>query len=86
MKPFQELFDGKVTIIRPLAYVREEAMADLARKLHIDGMGQSKCANDDTSHRILVKKMLRQFEKNNDAIVPNIFKSLQNIKSDYLLS
>ncbi len=85
MRPKQELFGGKVVIIRPLAYVREEAMVSLARALGIDSMGQSKCANDDTSHRILIKKMLRDFEKNNPAIVPNIFRSLQNIRTDYLI-
>ena len=85
MKPKQELFDGKLTIIRPLAYVREEAMVRLAQELGIAGMGQSKCANDDTSHRMLIKKMLRQFEQDNPMIVTNIFNSLQNIKTEYLL-
>ncbi len=85
MKPKQELFDGKLTIIRPLAYVREEAMVRLARELGIAGMGQSKCANDDTSHRMLVKQMLRQFEKDNPSVAVNIFHSLQNIKREYLL-
>lgn len=85
MKPRQELFGGKITIIRPLAYVREEAMVRLAQELGITGMGQSKCANDDTSHRMLIKKMLRQFEQDNPVIVPNIFNSLQNVKADYLI-
>lgn len=85
MRPKQELFGGKVVIIRPLAYVREEAMAALARALGIESMGQSKCANDDTSHRILIKKMLREFEKHNPSIVPNIFRSLQNIRTEYLI-
>lgn len=85
MKPRQELFDGKLTIIRPLAYVREEAMVRLSQELGIAGMGQSKCANDDTSHRMLIKQMLRQFEKDNPSVAANIFKSLQNIKREYLL-
>lgn len=85
MKPKQELFGGKVVIIRPLAYVREEAMVQLAQDLGIAGMGQSKCANDDTSHRMLIKKMLRQLEQDNTTVVPNIFKSLQNIKTEYLI-
>ena len=33
MKPKQELFDGKITIIRPLAYVREQQMVHLATSL-----------------------------------------------------
>lgn len=87
MKPKQELFGGKITIIRPLAYEREDAMAQLAQKLDIKSIGgQSKCANDETSHRMLIKKMIRDFEKVNPQIVKNIFKSLKNIKSDYLLN
>lgn len=86
MKPKQHLFDGRVTLIRPLAYVREEAMVQLAQELNIHTMGQSKCANDDTSHRIKIKHMLRDFEQNNSGVVVNIFKSLQNIKDEYLLS
>ena len=85
MKPMVELFDGKIVIIRPLTYVRERDMVHLARELKIDSMGQSKCANDDTSHRMLIKKMLKEFEKNNPMVVTNIFRSLKNIKKDYLI-
>jgi len=85
MKPMIELFDGKIVIIRPLAYVREREMEHLACELHIDSMGQSKCANDDTSHRMLIKKMLAEFEKKNPMVVTNIFRSLRNIKEDYLI-
>lgn len=85
MKPKQTLFDGKITLIRPLAYVRERQMLELAQKLKIDRMGQSKCAHDDTSHRMKIKHMLREFEKDNPAIIKNIFNSLSNIRSDYLL-
>ena len=86
MRPKQVLFDGQITIIRPLAYEREEIMRALAEKLDIQSIGgQSKCANDDTSHRMLIKKMLKELEQNNPNIVKNIFRSLQNIKADYLL-
>jgi tRNA 2-thiocytidine biosynthesis protein TtcA len=85
MKPKQELFEGRITIIRPLAYVREESMEFLAKNLGIASMGQSKCANDDTSHRMLIKKMIRDMEKHNPQIVKNIFKSLQNVRTDYLI-
>lgn len=86
MKPKQTLFDGQVVIIRPLAYEREETMRLLAEKLDIQSIGgQSKCANDETSHRMLIKKMLREFESNNPYIIKNIFRSLQNIREEYLL-
>lgn len=85
MKPHQELFGGKLALIRPLAYVREEAMQELAQRLGIAAMGQSKCANDDTSHRMIIKRMLRDSEKHNPDVVINIFNSLQNVRSDYLI-
>jgi tRNA 2-thiocytidine biosynthesis protein TtcA len=86
MRPCQPLFDGKITLIRPLAYEREDNMRLLADELGIQSIGgQSKCANDETSHRMLIKKMLRSFEKDNPQIIKNIFNSLQNIKTDYLL-
>lgn len=86
MKPKQVLFGGKVVIIRPLAYEREENMRVLAEKLELETIGgQSKCSHDDVSNRMLIKKMLHDFEKGNPHIVKNIFRSLQNIKTDYLL-
>lgn len=85
MRPRQELFGGKTVIIRPLAYVRETQMEDLAQKLGITSIGQSKCADDDTSHRMKIKQMLREMEKDNPALVKNIFNSLKNIRNEYLL-
>ena len=56
-----------------------------AQKLNIDAMGQSKCGNDDTSHRMRIKKMLKEFEQGNPMVVTNIFRSLQRVQSDYLI-
>ncbi len=87
MRPNQSMFDGKLSIIRPLAYEREENMRLLAEELGIQSIGgQSKCANDETSHRMLIKKMLRDFEKDNPQIMKNIFNSMKNIKTEYLLN
>ena len=85
MKPKQELFGGEITIIRPLAYTREEAMVRLAQELGIAGMGQSKCANDDTSHRMLIKRCCASSSRKTPRSVANIFHSLQNVKADYLI-
>ncbi len=85
MRPKQELFGGKITLIRPLAYEREEMMVLLAEKLGIATLGQSKCADDETSNRMVIKKLLKEIEKKNPNVVKNIFRSLNNIKVDYLL-
>lgn len=87
MRPNQEMFGGKLHIIRPLAYEREENMRLLAEELGIESIGgQSKCANDETSHRMLIKKMLRDFEKDNPQVIKNIFNSVKNVKAEYLLN
>ncbi len=87
MRPNQEMFGGKLHIIRPLAYEREENMRLLAEELGIQSIGgQSKCANDETSHRMLIKKMLREFEKDNPQVIKNIFNSVKNVKAEYLLN
>ncbi len=87
MRPNQSMFGGKLSIIRPLAYEREENMRLLADELGIQTIGgQSKCANDETSHRMLIKKMLRSFEKDNPQIMKNIFNSMKNVKAEYLLN
>ncbi len=86
MRPRQELFDGKIVLIRPLAYEREETMRVLAEKLDIRSIGgQSKCANEEDSHRAKIKQMLREFERDNPQVIKNIFRSLQNLKTEYLL-
>lgn len=85
MRPKQPLFDGRITLIRPLAYVRERDMEALAKELGVFDMGQSRCADEETSHRSLIKRLIEDLERDNPQVVRNIFKSLQNIKTDYLL-
>jgi tRNA 2-thiocytidine biosynthesis protein TtcA len=85
MSPKQELFGGKIVIIRPLAYVREREMVYLAKKMGIDKVGQLSCGNEDKTQRMRIKKMLRDFEKTNPMVVTNIFRSLQRVQTDYLI-
>jgi tRNA 2-thiocytidine biosynthesis protein TtcA len=85
MSPKQELFGGKIVIIRPLAYVREREMAYLAKKLGIDTVGQLSCGNEEKTQRMKVKKMLRDFERTAPMVVTNIFRSLQRVQSGYLI-
>ncbi len=85
MKPNQSLFSGKLSIIRPLAYEREENIENFAKQEGLLGIDQFKCPNNDISKRMMVKKMLKELEKENKAVKLNIFNSLKNIKDDYLL-
>jgi len=85
MRPKQELFDGEVFLIRPLAYATEYQMICMAKKEGILGLDNFQCPNNDTSKRMAVKELLKKLEKENPAIKTNIFRSLTRIKEDYLL-
>jgi tRNA 2-thiocytidine biosynthesis protein TtcA len=85
MRPKQELFNGKLTIIRPFAYETEAAIQQLAEAEGILNVDQFQCPHNETSKRTMIKRLLFDLEKESPAIKMNIFKSLQNVKTDYLL-
>jgi len=84
MSPKQELFGGKITIIRPLAYVEEEMIVRFAKQLSFP---QHKCAcpNSITSNRTKVAEIISGLEKVCPDVKTNIFRSIKRIKKDYLL-
>jgi tRNA 2-thiocytidine biosynthesis protein TtcA len=83
MKPCQEMFKGRFTIIRPLAYVQE--LKRLAAKLDLPVI-KSQCINGERSKRRLVKGMISEVERHNRNVKKNIFRSLQRVREEYLLS
>lgn len=84
MKPRQELFKGKIVIIRPLAYVEEKDVAKFSRTLGFP-IPHCKCPNTLTSKRTFVEKIIKEIEKECPDVRTNIFNSLKRIKNDYLL-
>ena len=84
MKPCQEMFKGRFTIIRPLAYVQEKELRRLAVKLDLPVI-KSQCVNGERSKRRLVKGMISEVEHHNRNVKKNIFRSLQRVREEYLL-
>ncbi|MFH1202496.1 MAG: ATP-binding protein [Candidatus Omnitrophota bacterium] len=84
MNPRQELFDGKLTIIRPLAYVEEGEIVNFAKEMNFP-LPHCRCPNSDTSKRTMMKKIIKDIEKINPDVKTNIFRSITRIKKDYLL-
>jgi tRNA 2-thiocytidine biosynthesis protein TtcA len=84
MSPKQVLFDGKIIIIRPLAYVEEDMISKFARGA---GFPHEKCScpNSFTSNRAKITNIIKDLEKVCPEIKTNIFKSVKRIKQDYLL-
>jgi tRNA 2-thiocytidine biosynthesis protein TtcA len=85
MQPYQEMFDGELAIIRPLAYVEEKELLRLAAKLALPVSG-SDCPHGKTSKRFLVKGMVAELKKHNRNVKKNIFRSLQRVREEYLLT
>lgn len=83
MLPVQELFGGKLTVIRPL-YLADE---DLIRR-YAESMGWPRidlgCPTAGASSRQAVKDMLLRLYRTNRKIKGNIFHALQNVRPEYL--
>ncbi len=84
MSPKQELFKGKITIIRPLAYVEEDMIIKFAKSLDFPHH-KCACPNSVTSSRTKIGNIISDLKKVCPDIKTNIFRSVKRIKSDYLL-
>jgi tRNA 2-thiocytidine biosynthesis protein TtcA len=82
MNPRQELFGGKIVLIRPLCYVEEDATRKFAKESAFPSQ-ICRCPNADTSKRRLMKNIIGGIEKGCPQVRTNIFKSISRIKKDY---
>lgn len=85
MNPRQELFEGKMTIIRPLCYVEEATIIEYADESSFP-KHLCKCPFGMTSKRKYVKKLIAAAEEGAPGtnIKSNIFRSLSRIREDYV--
>jgi tRNA 2-thiocytidine biosynthesis protein TtcA len=84
MSPKQELFKGKIMLIRPLAYVEEYMIKRFVREQKIPHETCT-CPNAIISNRAKMAKIIRDIKKINPDVKTNIFRSVKRIKKDYLL-
>jgi tRNA 2-thiocytidine biosynthesis protein TtcA len=85
MMPNQKIFGGKLHIIRPLAYLREELVKKYSRERQFPTV-KNECPSSENSRRIYIKKLLNELERENKDIRHNIFKAMSHVKPDYLMS
>ncbi|MEN8690015.1 MAG: ATP-binding protein [Desulfobacterales bacterium] len=85
MVPFQPLFEGRFTVIRPLAYVEEDVIRQFAAEQDFPEFNNT-CPSAAVSKRRTVKEMLTRLYSSNDKIKGNIFRSLSRVRPDYLLT
>jgi tRNA 2-thiocytidine biosynthesis protein TtcA len=84
MLPLQELFHGKLTVIRPLYLVDEDLLRRYAQSLEWPEINLG-CPTAGSSKREEIKNMLKSFYRSNKKIKGNIFHALQNVDPEYLL-
>lgn len=85
MRPKQEFFEGKLTVIRPLAYIEGREITRFAKNAQYPKFVDYDCPDSDTSGRAMVRDLIRGLERESSSVKRNIFKSIQRIREDYLL-
>jgi tRNA 2-thiocytidine biosynthesis protein TtcA len=84
MQPVQELFDGKLTLIRPLYLIDEDLVQRYVRFMGWPEV-ELGCPTSRVSKRQEIKHMLKGFYRSNKKVKGNIFHALQNVNPEYLL-
>lgn len=84
MMPKQPFFDGKLTVIRPMAYVGEDAIRRFARRQGFS-CPDNPCPSAGRSKRREIKEMLQPVYRRNRKVRGNIFRSMRHAKPEYLL-
>jgi len=84
MVPKQDLFDGNLSLIRPMAYLEKKQIRALGKSIGVTPV-PNPCPLSEDSKRGTVRSMLNDLYQQDDRLKANIFAALGNIKQDYLL-
>ena len=84
MVPRQHFFNGRFTIIRPLAMVEEQHIRRFAENQGFPKF-DNPCPSAGYTKRSEIKSMLENLYRTNRKIKGNIFRSMSHVKMDYLL-
>ena len=77
--------DGLNTVIRPMAYAREQDIAEYAQLKQFPIIPCNLCGSQDNLQRQHIKAMLQGWEKNHPGRIESMIKSLQNIVPSHLM-
>jgi tRNA 2-thiocytidine biosynthesis protein TtcA len=76
--------DGAHIVIRPMFFCRERDIERYAVLRNFPIIPCNLCGSQDHLQRLVIKEMLREWEKRYPRRVESVFKSLQNIKPSHL--
>lgn len=83
MLPSQPLFNGGLTIIRPLAYLAKKDILALANLFGVEPVANP-CPQAENSKRMAVRAKLSELYGEEPELKSNIFAALANVRPDYL--
>ena len=84
MVPKQELFEGRLSLIRPLAYLEKQEIFDIAEKLDLVAVSNL-CPFAGNTRRDRVRQILDTVYLAEPEAKSSIFASLRNVRQGYLL-
>ena len=76
--------DGRHIVIRPLAYVAEHDIARYARGREFPIIPCNLCGSQENMQRLVVKKMLAEWEKQFPGRTETIFSAIRNVETGHL--
>lgn len=83
MMPMQELFDGRLSVIRPLAYVEKYEIEELAAKLDLIAV-YNLCPLAGDTRREEVGNILQSIYKKIPGAKASFFASMGNVRMEYM--
>ncbi len=84
MRPKQELFSGRLALIRPLAYLVKKEIKGIGARLGLDPVA-SDCPVSEKTRRKDVRGLLEHMYEQIPGSQEHIFAALGNVRQDYLL-
>jgi tRNA 2-thiocytidine biosynthesis protein TtcA len=84
MVPSQTFFEGRFTVIRPLAFAEENLIKTFAGKQEFPEF-VNPCPSATNSKRQQIKSLLNDLYRSNNKIKGNIFRAMSHVNTDYLL-
>ena len=84
MVPKQELFNGRLSVIRPLAYIEKQEVTDIGETVGLTAVNNL-CPLAGDTRREQVQKMLQNIYDQIPGAKASLFASLKNVRKGYML-
>ena len=84
MKPRQDLFNGRLCLLRPLAYLEKENIITLAGLFGLTAV-KNLCPISSDSKREKIRSMITTLFRQEPKTKESVFAAMSNIRKDYLL-